>query len=71
MEKPLNLWGTQAQLAMFTAGLSIQALRQMLLSARYSGEKLQPEDVINKVSEFIQGQLGEDVVEFKKPAHQS
>ncbi len=68
-EKPLNLWGTQTQLAMLTAGLSIQALRQLLLSARYSGNKLQPEDVINKVSEFIQGQLGEDVVEFKKPAH--
>lgn len=69
VEKPLNLWGTQAQLAMLTAGLSIQALRQLLLSARYSGDKLQPEDVIHKVSEFIQGQLGEDVVEFKKPAH--
>ena len=69
VEKPLNLWGTQAQLAVLTAGLSIQALRQLLLSARYSGEKLAPEDVINKVSEFIQGQLGEDVVEFKKPAH--
>lgn len=69
VEKPLNLWGTQAQLAMLTAGLSIQALRQLLLSARYSGDKLQPEDVINKVSEFIQGQLGDDVVEFKKPAH--
>lgn len=69
VEKPLNLWGTQAQLAILTAGLSIQALRQMLLSARYSGEKLQPEAVIDKVSEFIQGQLGEDVVEFKKPAH--
>ena len=69
VEKPLNLWGTQAQLAMLTAGLSIQALRQLLLSARYSGEKLEPEDVINKVSEYIQGQLGEDVVEFKKPAH--
>ena len=69
VEKPLNLWGTQAQLAMLTAGLSIQALRQLLLSARYSGEKLQPEAVIEKVSEFIQGQLGEDVVEFKKPAH--
>ena len=69
VEKPLNLWGTQAQLAMLTAGLSIQALRQLLLSARYSGDKLQPEDVINKVSEFIQGQLGEDVVAFKKPAH--
>ena len=69
VEKPLNLWGTQFQLAMLTAGLSLQALRQLLLSARYSGEKLQPEEVINKVSEFIQGQLGEDVVEFKKPAH--
>ena len=68
-EKPLNLWGTQTQLAILTAGLSIQALRQLLLSARYSGEKLDPDDVINKVSEFIQGQLGEDVVEFKKPAH--
>ena len=69
VEKPLNLWGTQAQLAMLTAGLSIQALRQMLLSSRYSGQKLQPDDVINKVSEFIQAQLGEDVVEFKKPEH--
>ena len=69
VDKPLNLWGTQTQLAMLTAGLSIQALRQLLLSARYSGEKLQPEEVIGKVSEFIQGQLGEDVVEFKKPAH--
>ena len=69
VEKPLNLWGSQAQLAMLTAGLSIQALRQMLLSACYSGEKLHPEDVIEKVSEFIQAQLGEDVVEFKKPAH--
>ncbi|MDE0684994.1 MAG: AAA family ATPase [Candidatus Poribacteria bacterium] len=69
IEKPLNLWGSQAQLAMLTAGLSLQALRQMLLSSCYSGEKLQAEDVIEKVSEFIQAQLGEDVVEFKKPAH--
>ena len=69
VEKPLNLWGTQAQLAMLTAGLSIQALRQLLLAACYAGERLQPEDVIGKVSEFIQAQLGEDVVEFKKPAH--
>ena len=69
VEKSLKLWGSQTQLATLTAGLSIQALRQMLLSACYSGEKLQPEDVIEKVSEFIQAQLGEDVVEFKKPAH--
>ena len=69
IQKPLNLWGTQAQLAILTAGLSIQALRQLLLSACYSGEKLQSVDVIAKVSEFIQAQLGEDVVEFKKPMH--
>ena len=67
--KELNLWGSQSQLAVLTAGLSIQALRQLLVSACYSGEKLRPERVIEKVSEFIQAQLGEDVVEFKKPAH--
>ena len=65
----LNLWGSQSQLAVLTAGLSLQALRQMLVSASYSGEKLQPDIVIEKVSEFIQSELGEDVVEFKKPGH--
>ncbi len=69
MGRSLNLWGTQSQLSMLTAGLSIQALRQMLTAAYYSGEKLMPETVIEKVAEFIQTQLGEDVVEFKKPAH--
>ncbi len=68
-EKELNLWGSQSQLAVLTAGLSIQALRQLLVSVCYSGEKLRPDNVIEKVSEFIQAQLGEDVVEFKKPAH--
>ncbi len=68
-KKDLNLWGSQSQLAVLTAGLSIQALRQLLVSACYSGEKLRPDTVIEKVSEFIQAQLGEDVVEFKKPAH--
>ncbi len=67
--KELNLWGSQSQLAVLTAGLSIQALRQLLVSACYSGEKLRPDNVIEKVSEFIQAQLGADVVEFKKPAH--
>ena len=69
-DKELNLWGSQSQLAVLTAGLSIQALRQLLVSACYSGEKLRPETVIEKVSEFIQAQLGEDVVEFKKPSHE-
>ena len=70
IEKPLNLWGSQGPTRhAHCGGLSLQALRQLLLSTCYSGEKLQPEDVIEKVSEFIQAQLGEDVVEFKKPAH--
>ncbi len=68
-EKRLRLWGTQEQLAILTAGLSIHALRQLLILGCYSGKKIQPGDVIEKVSDFIQGQLGEDVVEFKKPAH--
>ena len=38
-KKELNLWGSQTQLAMLTAGLSLQALRQLLVSACYSGEK--------------------------------
>ena len=68
-EKRLRLWGTQEQLAILTAGLSIHALRQLLIMGCYSGKKLQPGDVIEKVSDFIEGQLGEDVVEFKKPTH--
>ena len=68
-DKELNLWGSQSQLAVLTAGLSLQALRQLLLSSCYSGDKLSPDSVIEKVSEFIQTQLGEDVVEFKKPVH--
>ena len=68
-QNELNLWGSQSQLAVLTAGLSLQALRQMLVSASYSGEKLRPDNVIEKVSEFIQAELGEDVVEFKKPDH--
>ncbi len=66
---PPKLWGTGADLARYTAGLSIHALRQLLLGAAHSGQVLQPGDVIGKVEEFIQSQLGEDVVEFKKPVH--
>ena len=32
-------------------------------------QKLEPSTVVHKVSDFIQSQLGEDVVEFKKPNH--
>jgi ATPase family associated with various cellular activities (AAA) len=66
---PPRLWASGADLARYTAGLSIHALRQLLLGAAHSGQTLQPGDVIGKVEEFIQSQLGEDVVEFKKPIH--
>jgi hypothetical protein len=64
-----QLWAGAAELARFTAGLSVHALRQLLLGAAHAGKPLTPGDVIGKVQDFIQGQLGEDVVEFKKPTH--
>lgn len=50
--------------AELTAGLSIVALQQLVKSNNVTGEA-----IVAKVEEFIQGQLGEDVVEFKKPSH--
>ncbi len=64
-----KMWGTTEDLATFTAGLSVHALRQLLLGTSYSREQLQPADVVGKVEEFIQAQVGEDVIEFKKPSH--
>lgn len=63
------LWSNSAELADFCAGLSNHAIRQLLLGAAYSQEPLTPHHVIEKVEAFIQAQLGEDVVEFKKPSH--
>ena len=65
----LKLWSTQSQLATLTAGLSLQALFQLLKGAAHAGEKLQPVAVVAKVESFIQNQLGDSVVEFKKPEH--
>ena len=64
-----QLWGTPQDLAALTAGLSIHAVRQLLLGAAYAERPLEPADVVDKVQEFIQAQLGEDVVEFEKPKH--
>lgn len=57
------------QLAVLTAGLSAHALRQLLLGARYAGRGLTTADVMAKVEAFAQSQLGEGVIEFKKPTH--
>lgn len=66
---PVRLWSTAAHLADFSAGLSLHALRQLLVEAAYTGSGMAPADVIDMVQHYIQGQLGEDVVEFQKPAH--
>ncbi len=56
-------------LAEGTAGLSIHALRQLLLAAAYNQRPVSRLDVVAQVEQFIQAQLGDDVVEFKKPVH--
>jgi ATPase family associated with various cellular activities (AAA) len=66
---PPKLWAGAQELAEATAGLSLHALRQLLAGASFSSQPLQPKDLVNKVEEYIQAQVGEDVVEFKKPSH--
>jgi len=65
----IRLWGSQQDLATATAGLSIHALLQLLKGATYQHRKLTQQEVIEKVEEYIKSQLGEDIVEFKKPEH--
>lgn len=65
-----QLWAGSSELADFCAGLSLHAIRQLLVGSAYTGEKLTAASVVGKVESFIQSQLGDDVVEFKKPHHQ-
>jgi SpoVK/Ycf46/Vps4 family AAA+-type ATPase len=65
----LKLWSTEDKLARLTAGLSLHALMQLLKGAAHEKRTLAQEEVIAKVEDYIQSQLGEDIVEFKKPAH--
>ncbi len=64
-----RFWATPEELASLTAGLSTLAIMQLLKGCAHSGQTLQPADVIGKVEEFLTSQLGEGVVEFKKPTH--
>ena len=68
-ENKLILWDTQEALAKMTAGLSSHALIQLMKNASHSKAKLTASDVISKVESYIKDQLGDDVVEFKKPEH--
>jgi SpoVK/Ycf46/Vps4 family AAA+-type ATPase len=67
--KQLKLWGTKEDLAAFTAGLSLHALRQLLANSGYDNHEIEPEDVIGKVEEYIKSQVGDDVIEFARPTH--
>ncbi|MEI6420706.1 MAG: AAA family ATPase [Lentisphaerota bacterium] len=67
--KKLKLWDSQETLANMTAGLSVHALLQLLRYACYKDIQLESGDVIAKVESYIKEQLGEDVIEFKKPEH--
>ncbi len=68
-DRKINLWSSQLNLARLTGGLSIHALRQLLVRACHLEKKVTPQDVIDHVQNFIRTQLGEDVVEFKRPEH--
>ena len=68
-DRKIKLWSTQEDLATFTAGLSLHAVMQLLKGASHENKKLTQESVLEKVESYIQSQLGEDVVEFKKPKH--
>jgi len=62
-------FGTEAELAELTAGLSIHALMQLLKGVRHEKRRLEVDEVVAKVEEFIKSQLGDETVEFKKPWH--
>lgn len=65
--------GVQSQpvdtIAESTAGLSLHAVRQLLLASDYAKQSVSRGDITAQVEQFIQSQLGEDVVEFSKPEH--
>lgn len=67
-EKFIKMYGDNkdipSDLAKNTASLSLHALRQLLCLNKVSSA-----DVMSKVQEYISSQLGEDIVEFKKPTH--
>ncbi len=52
-----------------TAGLTLHALRQLILVSDYLNKPIDRQDTTLQVEAFIQAQLGDDVVEFKKPQH--
>jgi len=56
------------ELTLLTAGLSIQAIKKLVAAGRYQ-KSLSTKNIITQVEKYIQSQVGEDVIEFKKPEH--
>lgn len=67
--KKLKIKDGLDSLCAYTAGLSLHALLQLLKGAVHEDTPITSSDVIGKVEEYIQSQLGDDIVEFKKPGH--
>jgi hypothetical protein len=72
-DKKPKLWSTPEELAASTAGLSIQALLQMLKEASYVGDTINYGTVNKKIDAFVKSQLlgddGQPIAEFKRPEH--
>lgn len=64
-----ELWDSREALVEMSAGLTNHAMRQLLVGASYREQRIEPSVVIEKIEQHIQTQLGDDVVEFKKPEH--
>ena len=61
--------GGPGALAESTAGLSLLALRQLLRGASHRRSPIDRSEVVAKVGSFLETELGEGVVEVKKPSH--
>jgi hypothetical protein len=69
-DRRVQSWASEEELAKYTAGLTVHALRQLLVAASHARRTLTLRDVTGQVERFIRDQLGgEDVVEFKQPEH--
>jgi hypothetical protein len=62
-------WSSAEGLAAASAGLSLHALRQLLVDASYDSRIITERDVTERVEQFVRAQLGEDVVSFHQPHH--
>lgn len=68
-QRTFSMWSTDDDLVDLTAGLSLQALSQLLKGASHGEGRLDRAAVVARVEAFLRTQLGDDVVELEKPEH--